>query len=69
HEIASTHYRETTSWVADRDRWRDTPWEEAGTFSDMTLHLDAAELKELGARLLALIGEYDGRDAGREGRG
>ncbi|MGE9695252.1 winged helix-turn-helix domain-containing protein [Streptomyces sp. NRRL F-5630] len=68
HEIASTHYRETTSWVADRDRWRDTPWEEAGVFSDRTLHLSADELTELSERLLALLQEYDDRDRTEEGR-
>ncbi|EDY46463.1 ArsR/SmtB family transcription factor [Streptomyces sp. SPB074] len=68
HELASTHYRETASWVADRDRWRDTPWEEAGNFSDMTLYLSAAELTELSARLLALIAEYDTREEAQEGQ-
>ncbi|MEU6443700.1 helix-turn-helix domain-containing protein [Streptomyces sp. NPDC047046] len=68
HELASSHYRETAAWVADRDRWRGTPWNEAGTFSDMSLHLTPEELTELSKRLLALVNEYDGRDAKEAGR-
>ncbi|WP_282695589.1 helix-turn-helix domain-containing protein [Streptomyces sp. CC208A] len=60
HEVATNHTQELSTWIATRDDWPDG-WAGASDMSDFTLRLPPGALRELTARMHALIDEY--RDA------
>lgn len=65
HEVAASHYKELTTWIADRDRWTGD-WAEVGDLSDMTLRLSAGRLAELTKRMHALVDSYDSKEFAEE---
>ncbi|MFF0479680.1 ArsR/SmtB family transcription factor [Streptomyces sp. NPDC004435] len=57
HEVASSHTQELSTWIATRHDWDDA-WSGAADMSDFAVRLPPAALRELSARMHALIDEY-----------
>ncbi|WP_406477276.1 ArsR/SmtB family transcription factor [Streptomyces sp. NBC_01615] len=57
HEIANTHTRELSTWIATRHEWS-TAWSGATDMSDMTLRLTPELATELVARMHELMENY-----------
>ncbi|MCM6772424.1 helix-turn-helix domain-containing protein [Nocardia sp. CDC159] len=52
--VAERYFELTTRWIRDR-AGEEAQWREAAWFGDTVLHLTAAELRELGARMDELV--------------
>jgi DNA-binding transcriptional ArsR family regulator len=64
HEIAGTHTRELSTWIATRDDWPEA-WNGATDMSDATLRLTPCLARELVGRMHALIEEYRALSTGK----
>ncbi|MGX2996955.1 ArsR/SmtB family transcription factor [Streptomyces sp. JNUCC 64] len=59
HELANTHARELSTWVATREEWQ-AEWAGATDMSDFTLRLTPELSRELSRRMHELVGSYQG---------
>ncbi|MEU1532657.1 ArsR/SmtB family transcription factor [Streptomyces fagopyri] len=57
HEVATTHNRELSTWIANRDDWLPA-WSRAADMSDMTLRLTPERSAELVGRMHELVDSY-----------
>ncbi|MFJ6656155.1 ArsR/SmtB family transcription factor [Streptomyces sp. NPDC091377] len=61
HEVATTHAREVSTWLGDRDRWS-SGWSRSSDMSSMTLRLTPDLAAELIERMHTLIDTYRDRE-------
>ncbi|MFI9149957.1 ArsR/SmtB family transcription factor [Streptomyces sp. NPDC053367] len=61
HEVATTHARELSTWLGNRQRYSEE-WNRATDMSSMTLHLTPEQTRELIQEMHALVDRYRGNE-------